>query len=124
MPREDQHRQKAGLNEAFAERLDASDATCENWAVVAAFYSALHHIQSYFAKHSVEAKSHEERFDQIKKDEKLRPALPSYKYLYTLSLTARYYCSGLPVEAYSKEAKPRLAAVKKQVDLALKATTK
>ena len=120
MPREDQHQQRAERNEEFAESLDSTQAVQENWAVVAAFYSALHYVQTYFAKYSVEAATHDQRFDQIKRDKKLQAALTSYKYLYTLSRTARYHCSGLPAEAYTKHAKPQLQAVKRQIAHALK----
>src|ERR1022692_605078 len=109
MPREDQHRDRAERNEEFAESLDSSHPIQENWAVVAAFYAALHYVQAYFSKYSVEAATHDQRFEQIKKDVKLRNAFIPYKYLYTLSRTARYQCTGLPSAAYSKEAKPRLA---------------
>lgn len=123
MSREDQHRDRATKNEAFAESLDCSKPIEENWAVVSAFYSALHYVQSYFAKYSVEAATHDERFEQIKRDDRLRPALANYKYLYTLSMTARYHCHiAMPDKAYTKEAKPNLKAVKSQVDHAIEAT--
>jgi ABC-type anion transport system duplicated permease subunit len=120
MPREDQHRDRAERNEKFAESLDQSQPIHENWAVVAAFYAALHYVQAYFSRYSVEAATHDERFEQIKRDAKLRNVFIQYKYLYTLSRTARYQCSGLPAAAYSKEAKPNLNAVKTQIEHALK----
>ena len=120
MPREDQHQQKAERNEEFAASLDTANPTHENWAVVASFYAALHYVQTYFARKGIEAASHDERFEQIKRDVKLRHALVCYKYLNTLSRTARYYCTGLPASAYTKEAKPNLAAVKTQVQHALR----
>ena len=119
MPREDEHRTKAQRNEDFAASLNLRDPTCENWAVVAAFYSALHYVESYLGKYRVRAGKHELRFHEILEDPRLKPAYTSYKYLYELSRTARYYCKGLPDQPYSKEAKPHLAVVKRQVEHAL-----
>jgi len=120
MAREDQHRQRAQRNEQFAESLDCTQAIHENWAIVATFYSALHYVEAYFSRYSVQARNHDERFEQIKCDSKLLPMLSSYKYLYVLSRTARYHCEGIKDQAYSKEAKPRLDAIKKQISHALK----
>jgi hypothetical protein len=119
MSREDQHRDKAAKNETFAESLNCNDPVQESWAVVCAFYSALHYVQSYFSRFSVDVGTHDGRFDQMKRDEKLRPAFTSYKYLYDLSRTARYHCVGMPAAVYSKEARPRLKTVKAQIDHAL-----
>lgn len=118
MPREDEHRQKAHNNELFAESLNVADPTCENWAVIAVFYSALHYVESYFSRYSVQGGKHEIRFTEILRDERLKPAYTSYKYLYELSRTARYYCKGLPPRPYP-DAKVHLAHVKRQVDYAL-----
>jgi hypothetical protein len=118
MPREDEHHLKATRNEAFAESLDLSDPVKENWAVVATFYAALHYVEAYFARYNVTCGKHDERFRQFMGDDRIKHAFSSYKYLYDLSLTARYYCSGLPDKPYTM-ARPRLAAVKKQIEHAL-----
>jgi hypothetical protein len=123
MPREDEHAVKASRNEQFAESLDPKDPVHENWAVIAAFYSALHYVESYFARFGVKCSGHQERFQQFKDDGNIKKAYSSYHYLYTLSVTARYYCSGLPADPY-QVAKPHLAAVKQQVEHALKITLK
>jgi hypothetical protein len=119
MAREDEHRTKAQRNEAFADALDLADPTRETWAVIAAFYSALHYVEAYFSKYSVQSGKHETRFHEILGDNKLKGAYTSYKYLYTLSRTARYHCTGLPTSPYTREAKPHLANVKRLVDHAL-----
>jgi hypothetical protein len=119
MLRDDQHRTKAERNEQFAESLDKSDPIRENWAVVAAFYSALHYVEQFFVKHGKPCANHEERNDQFKGDARIKRAYPSYKYLSDLSHDARYRCGPLPDRVFETLAKPRLIDVKKQIDHAL-----
>src|ERR1700733_9644906 len=102
MPRDDQHRKKAENNEAFASALDTSDPTKENWAVTAAFYSALHYVEQFFVKHGTPCKDHEQRNDQFKRDIRIREAYASYSYLASLSHDARYRCDPLPPQAFEK----------------------
>jgi hypothetical protein len=92
MPREDQHRTRSERNEQFANSLDVADPIAENWAVVAAFYSALHYVEAYFTKQGGGCREHKERNERFKADIKLRYAYANYSYLYTLSRTARYEC--------------------------------
>jgi hypothetical protein len=123
MPRDDQHRAKAERNEQFAEFLDSKNAVHESWAVVAAFYSALHYAEQFFvATGGSPCRDHEERNARFKSDIRIRMAYDSFKYLYSLSRTARYRCDPLPPSAYENLAKPRLAAVKRQIDFALQET--
>src|ERR1700761_3291825 len=118
MPREDQHFKKAECNEKFANSLDLSDPTEENWALIAAFYSALHYVESYFARFGVYCGNHEKREIEFKRDPRIRSSYASYRYLQALSHTARYKVVGLPPNPYG-QAKAHLATVKKQIDLAL-----
>ncbi|HYL73331.1 MAG TPA: hypothetical protein VEU96_03955 [Bryobacteraceae bacterium] len=120
MLRDEQHRTKAERNEHFAISLDKADPTQENWAVTAAFYSALHYVEQFFVKHGTPCGNHEERNEQFKKDVRIKQAYPYYSYLASLSHDARYKCTALPTEVFEKHAKPQLAAVKKQIDHALK----
>ncbi|HEY1218782.1 MAG: hypothetical protein ABSE42_06635 [Bryobacteraceae bacterium] len=120
MPREDQHRAKAERNEQFADQLDLSDVVQENWAVVAAFYAALHYTEQFFvAADGTSCYGHEERNNRFKSDFRIRAAYPSFEFLYSLSKKARYHCDPLPLSVYQKQAKPRLAAVKRQMDFAI-----
>ena len=124
MPREDEHATRSKRNEEFAESLDLTDPIRENWAVVAAFYSALHYVEAFFVKHGTPCHRHEDRNEQFKGDKRIRASYANYQYLYTLSRTARYQCVGLPDKAYSKDAKAHLAAVKRQIDHARKLAAK
>jgi hypothetical protein len=120
MPRDPQkHRTKAERNETFADQLDKTDPVRDSWAVVAAFYSALHYVDQFLTKHGTPCSNHKERNDQFKLDARINTAYPSYNYLDSLSHQARYKCEALPDKAYEKLAHPRLVAVKKQIDHAM-----
>jgi hypothetical protein len=118
MPPEATHWQKAERNEGFAAGLGRTDPTDQCWAVVAAFYSALHYVETYFARYNVQCGKHEIREKEIKRDAKLNPCFTSYKFLSTLSQTARYKTAGLPSDPYAAAA-PHLTAVKHQIKKAL-----
>src|SRR5580692_10091728 len=94
MPRDDQHVQKARLNEDFARGFDRTIAIAEMWSVVVIFYAALHYVQSYFAKSgaSEDAYNHEKREAEIARDPTLKYILGPYKFLFKMSHTARYKC--------------------------------
>ena len=114
MPRDDRHNAKAQRNEQFAESLDHTDATQENWAVVAVFYSALHYVQAVLSGSSINCKNHLERADEIARDPILKYVAGEYEYLFTTSMLARYGVIGLVGDPY-RTAKARLEAIKKQV---------
>jgi hypothetical protein len=120
MSRDEQHRTKAERNEQFAVSLDKADATQENWAVTAAFYSALHYVEQFFVKHGTPCVNHLERNEQFKGDVRVKQAYSCYSYLSALSHDARYKCTPLPKQVFEKLAKPRLDAIKKQIEHALK----
>ncbi len=116
MPDEGKHKIKAERNEQFAESLDLTDPVRETWAVVAAFYSALHYVEEFFLKHGTPCGNHTDRNLQFKGDRRIRNAYVSYEYLYVLSREARYKCISLPDKAYARLAKPALTAVKTQIN--------
>jgi hypothetical protein len=119
MPREDQHRVCAEDNEKFAEALDKTDQTKRNWAVVAAFYSALHYVEQFFVIQGTPCINHDDRRSKFKSDIRIRQAYGSYQYLADLSHDARYKCVLVPDKVYEKEVRSNLAAVKKQIEHAL-----
>lgn len=117
MPLDEQHRERAESNERFADALEKSDSTSENWAVVAAFYAALHYTEQLFVRDGgPPCSDHKERLNRFKCDTRINSAYPSYKYLFELGYAARYKLYPLPILAYTKLAKPRLVTVKQQID--------
>jgi hypothetical protein len=118
------HRIKAERNEQFADQLDKTDPIRESWAVVAAFYSALHYVDQFFAQYGTPCEKHKERNDQFKRDARIKLAYARYSYLSDLSHQARYKVEALPDKAYEKLARPQLVAVKKQIDHALQLEAK
>jgi hypothetical protein len=119
MPRDDQHHQKARQNEQFANSINRSTTVAEEWAVVITFYSALHCVQAYFARFGAsDCDNHKKRETEIARDDKLKPILPQYLFLYKLGHLSRYKCFALPANAYDK-AQYALSVIKAQVDKAL-----
>lgn len=114
MPLEDKHRTKAECNERFAASLDVTDPVHESWAAIAVFYSALHYVESYFARVNVTCNKHDDREREIKNDLGLRRVYSAYKFLFAISITARYKLDGLPAGAYS-QASIHLIKVKTQI---------
>jgi hypothetical protein len=120
MPRDDQHHQKARQNEQFATTINRSTVVAEEWAIIITFYSALHYVQRYFAKCGAgDCDNHQKREEEIKRDDKLRPILPQYKFLYKLGHMSRYKCFALPSNKPYEQAQSALAVIKAQVDKAL-----
>jgi len=115
MPRDKDHRDKADLNAEFADSLDLSLPVHHGWAVVASFYAALHYVEYYFARRGdQQSQDHVERNRRVITH--LRDTYKDYSFLYTLSKTARYYCSGLGTDAYATNAKPRLVSIRNFID--------
>ena len=128
MPPEQKHSEKAARNEQLAASIDASAENlnetvvfCRGWAAVIVFYAALHHVDAYLVARGRPASNHNERFDAIKSDPKIRFILQQYRYLSSLSQTVRYGTLNFPPNAYS-EATPYLEAVKSQLKHALQVT--
>lgn len=113
---EQQHRFRSRDNEQFADSLDVTHSINDNWAVVAAFYAALHYIEAYFTRLGKKCINHDDRAEKIKADLKLRRAYVHYSFLYSLSIEARYKLTTLTQDSYKKRAKPQLDTLKGFVD--------
>jgi hypothetical protein len=64
MPSDAGHLDQARRNQAHAELLlreHAPDPTALQWAVIAAFYCAVHCIETYFATYGIHSRSHTHR---------------------------------------------------------------
>ncbi len=90
MPTEEMHRAAARRNEDLAARL-ADDAP--EWAVVVAFYAALHWVDAYFARQGRHPRTHLERVRWIQQEEALRPIYDPYRTLRDRADAARYSLS-------------------------------
>ena len=94
-PFEDQHLDQARRNLAHAEFLlrdHANDPTCVQWAVTAAFYCAVHCLQSHLLRAGVDPKTHVRRAELIAIPAYAVPAdvQEAYEFLKQRSEKARY----------------------------------
>ena|ERR1700730_4264750 len=114
MPSRDEHISKAKLNKTFADSLKLDNSTAVGWALTALFYSALHYIEAYNAKHHFHCKNHQELHDNIKRNPVLEAILEDYLDLSNFSWNARYMWVNYGREKF-EEALDYHAAVKNHI---------
>ena len=92
MPSFQKHRDQAQHNRGFAESLCAQGDYLD-WAMTATFYSALHSIQSMFAKQCNNVpETHADRDRWLVRTKAPQNVLDAYQELKTRSWWARYEC--------------------------------
>ena len=91
MPSADQHRHKAERNRKFLDSIPREEFP--EWAVVAAFYTAVHVVERLRATaHEGHSESHEDRQAYVRV--RHRTILTAYKILKNASMLARYQSMG------------------------------
>lgn len=83
------HRKRASYDENFLNFLGGAKSKWPAWAMVAAFYSALHHVQAFLLDRNLNPEGHFDRNDLLKSWPSLRSP---YMRLYQWSRDARYNC--------------------------------
>lgn len=112
MPTEKEHLHKAANNEKFAASLDLANQPNAEWAIVACFYSAVHHVEAHLAKVlGYNSPSHDARKKAMAKDSKTKRCFDEYTHLETLSRNCRYGTNVFTAREYAN-AKPLLEAIK------------
>jgi hypothetical protein len=94
MPARDDHLKAAIRNEAIANRL-LMDPESGSWAIVLAFYGALHWADAYLAGSAIHPRSHSERERSIR-GSLLRDIYDQYRTLSDRSREVRYDLITLP----------------------------
>ena len=90
LPSKDEHLRKAEKNKSFAESIKTDNATNIGWALVAAFYSALHFVDAFAAKYNTHFSSHTQRNAEVQRNPQLASLCDEYRDLFTLGWNARY----------------------------------
>jgi HEPN domain len=90
MPSQAEHFYKAVNNKLFADAITPSTPTATGWALTALFYSALHYVEAFNAKHNCHFSKHEDLNKDIARNPQLAPIFDDYKDLSELSWNARY----------------------------------
>jgi hypothetical protein len=60
-----------------------------------------------------------ERNETFKRDARLIGMLSHYRYLYSMSMAARYKCKPLEQDVYKRQVRPQLTALKRHIQHAL-----
>lgn len=90
MPTQQRRLQQARRNEDLYHHLATVAPTYIDWQITALFYSALHYVDAYLAKHNVHPSSHAERDRLITMESVLRRIYTAYRDLESYSRDARY----------------------------------
>ena len=93
MPSQTDHYQKADKNSNFAKALQPIDSTVIGWSLVVLFYSALHYVEAFNAKHNTRFANHIERNADICRNPQLSKIYRDYMDLMNFSWNARYQCA-------------------------------
>lgn len=89
-PTKDEHLRKAENNKVFAHSIKIDSPTHIGWAIIAAFYSALHFIGAFGAKYNTYFSDHSQRNSEVQNNPRLEALRDDYMDLYTLAWNARY----------------------------------
>ena len=90
MPSKADHLTKTEGNARFAMSLTLDDQPSIDWALVALFYSAMHHVEAYLATRGEHLRSHRTRDSVVGRDSKLKPIFADYQELKFYGYNARY----------------------------------
>lgn len=104
MPPQQRHLRAAQQNEELARTLLAQNLS-SSWAIVLAFYSALHWVDGFLAASGIHPQSHDQRGRYILRVQQLNPIHVPYRTLESRSRDVRYEL----IEPRSREAEALLA---------------
>lgn len=91
MPTLAEHIKKASENETFADGLDIATQASVNWKLIVMFYSSVHYVEAYLAKHlNQHMRSHTTRDSTVAREANLRKIRNEYNHLKFYGYNARY----------------------------------
>jgi hypothetical protein len=118
LPSCQEHLAQAIHNETLAALIVRVSPRHADWAVVAAFYAALHYAEAYLACRGLHSPSHAARAQSLKR---LMPSLSApLDDLKGAADRARYRCIPQSSRGYRRRCAPKLATVRDVVRRALK----
>ena len=113
MPRKDEHLDQAKHNESFANEVATALSTYADWAIVAAFYSAIHYLEARFAFLGFHSDRHETRDRYVHTH--CRNLWKPYRQLKDDATEARYNCQRYTVEEFRRDCLPALDRIRTDV---------
>ena len=112
MPSEQEHSRQAGHNEQFINSLDTDSTPYLDWIVTGAFYTSVHLVEEFLARHNTHPQSHETRCNAMSRIDDLAPVFGDYRDLHWESERCRYQCR-IPNRDYVRTSVlPKLASIR------------
>ena len=116
MPTEQAHSIQALHNERFVGSLDVDSTPYLDWVVTGAFYTAVHLIEKFLARHGSHPESHQHRCNAMSRIEPLKSVFQDYRDLYTESERCRYRCI-MPQRTHVRTSiLPKLGSIRSTID--------
>ena len=111
----EEYLQQAEHNEKFFHSFDIEKTEFRDWAVIAAFYAAVHWINAYLLTQGYEPKHHTARDNAIRRYSVTRKIAWEYSELKSHSFSARYKAHRFSAKQIKEDVVPWLEAIKKQI---------
>ena len=116
MPSKAQYQLQALKNENFFGEFDLQTTPYADWALVAIFYAALHHVESYFSTTAAgNARNHSDRYGRIRNDPKISMLSKPYQELRRRCDNARYDLVPIPAATVADLFQDEFQTIKKQI---------
>jgi uncharacterized protein (UPF0332 family) len=109
------HLQQAAHNEKFIHQFDLDNTEFLDWAVIAAFYAALHWINAYLVTQNFKPANHETRDKAIVMYSVTKKIAWEYTVLKQHGFNARYRGFRFTAKQVRDQVIPFLEAIKKQI---------
>lgn len=116
MPTAEQHLQQAEHNKAFVQSFDLDTSPYLDWAVTAAFYTALHLVEWFLEMKGLTGRrDHRLRDAYFARVSGLRSVYADYTELKFQSEAGRYDCAKFSSETLENDLLPRLAQIETHI---------
>ena len=109
---EQAHSRQAAHNQEFVDFLDLDSTPYLDWVVTGAFYTAVHLVEKFLARHDMHPESHKYRCKTMSTIDCLQPVFEDYCDLHTESESCRYLCRMPTRDHVSTSILPKLASIR------------
>ena len=114
MPSQSEHLEKAEGNTRFANAIRPQTPVSSGWILTVLFYSALHYVEAFNAKHNQHFHEHPSLSQDIHRNPQLSAIYEDYRELSDFSWNARYRPNNYGITEVT-EAKESHAAVEQHI---------
>jgi len=115
MPGEKAHSRQAVHNREFVGFLDVDSTNYLDWVVTAIFYTSVHHLEGFLARHGFHPQNHADRNNAMARFASLKPVFRDYSDLHWQSEQSRYQCVDFDRNLVKTELMAKLASIEAQI---------